>query len=60
MERVPIPGKIAPALYCVVTRSEVNKIKALVYAKDPKAFIVVGDAHEALGEGFKRLTPPDA
>jgi uncharacterized membrane-anchored protein YitT (DUF2179 family) len=53
-------GEDRPALYCVVTRSEVNKIKALVYAKDPKAFIVVGDAHEALGEGFKRLTPPDA
>jgi len=47
-----------PALYCVVTRAEVNKIKSLVYSKDPNAFIVIGDAHEALGEGFKRLTPP--
>jgi uncharacterized membrane-anchored protein YitT (DUF2179 family) len=51
-------GEERPALYCVVTRSEVNKIKALVYAKDPNAFIIIGDAHEALGEGFKRLTPP--
>ena len=51
-------GEDRPALYCVVTRSEVNKIKALVYAKDPNAFIVIGDAHEALGEGFKRLMPP--
>ena len=47
-----------PALYCVVTRAEVNKIKSLVYSKDPNAFIIIGDAHEALGEGFKRLTPP--
>jgi len=53
-------GEERPALYCVVTRSEVNKIKALVYAKDPDAFIIIGDAHEALGEGFKQLTPPDA
>ena len=52
-------GKRRPVLYCVVTRSEVNKIKALVHSIDADAFIVVGDAHEALGEGFKRLVPPD-
>ncbi len=52
-------GKRRPVLYCVVTRSEVNKIKALVHNIDADAFIVVGEAHEALGEGFKRLTPPD-
>ena len=52
-------GKDRPVLYCVVTRSEVNKIKALVHGIDEDAFIVVGGAHEALGEGFKRLTPPD-
>ncbi|MCD4672707.1 MAG: YitT family protein [Anaerolineaceae bacterium] len=53
-------GKEHPVLFCVVTRSEVNKIKALVYEKDSDAFIVIGDAHEALGEGFKRLIPPEA
>jgi uncharacterized membrane-anchored protein YitT (DUF2179 family) len=52
-------GKDRPVLYCVVTRSEVNKIKALVHGIDEDAFIVVGGAHEALGEGFKRLTPPE-
>ena len=53
-------GKDRPVLYCVVTRSEVNKIKALVHEIDPDAFIVIGEAHEAMGEGFKRLMPPGA
>jgi uncharacterized membrane-anchored protein YitT (DUF2179 family) len=39
-------------LYCVVTRSEVNQVKALVREIDPDAFMVIGEVHEALGEGF--------
>ncbi len=39
-------------LYCVVTRSEVNQVKALVSEIDPEAFMVIGEVHEALGEGF--------
>jgi uncharacterized membrane-anchored protein YitT (DUF2179 family) len=42
-------------LYCVVARSEVARIKAIVHAADPKAFMVIGQAHEALGEGFRPL-----
>lgn len=42
-------------LYCVVTRSEVNQIKAMVHELDPQAFMVVGQANEALGEGFRPL-----
>jgi uncharacterized membrane-anchored protein YitT (DUF2179 family) len=53
-------GQERPVLYCVVTRAEVNKIKSLVHDIDPNAFIVIGEAHEALGEGFKRLMPPGA
>lgn len=44
-----------PVLYCVVTRGEVNQLKRLVKEIDPKAFMVIGTAHEALGEGFKPL-----
>ena len=44
-----------PVLYCVVTRGEVNQLKRLVKDIDPKAFMVIGTAHEALGEGFKPL-----
>lgn len=52
-------GEERLVLFCVVTRSEVNKIKSLVCETDPNAFIVIGEAHEALGEGFKRLMPPE-
>jgi uncharacterized membrane-anchored protein YitT (DUF2179 family) len=44
-----------PVLYCVITRAEVNQLKQLVKEIDPKAFMVIGVAHEALGEGFKPL-----
>ncbi|EKD89151.1 MAG: YitT family protein [uncultured bacterium] len=48
-------GKDRPVLYTVVTRAEVNQLKQLVKEIDPNAFVVVGIAHEALGEGFKPL-----
>jgi uncharacterized membrane-anchored protein YitT (DUF2179 family) len=48
-------GEERPVLYCVVSRAEIAQIKAIVHEADPKAFMVVGVAHEALGEGFKEL-----
>lgn len=40
-------------LICVISRSEVVQLKALVHEVDPLAFMVIGQAHEALGEGFR-------
>jgi uncharacterized membrane-anchored protein YitT (DUF2179 family) len=48
-------NKERPVLYCVVTRSEINQVKSLVGEIDPDAFMVIGQAHEALGEGFRPL-----
>jgi uncharacterized membrane-anchored protein YitT (DUF2179 family) len=48
-------GQPRPVLYCVITRSEVNQLKTLVHEADPTAFMVIGTAHEALGEGFRPL-----
>ncbi len=48
-------GADRPVLYCVITRAEVAQLKAIVQETDPQAFIVIGVAHEALGEGFKSL-----
>lgn len=48
-------GVDRPVLYVVITRSEVNQLKELIHEVDPKAFVVIGSAHEALGEGFKPL-----
>lgn len=46
-------GEERTVLYCVVSRSEVAQIKALVREADPRAFMVIGQVHEALGEGFR-------
>jgi uncharacterized membrane-anchored protein YitT (DUF2179 family) len=46
-------GEARPVLYCVVTRSEVQQLKTIVHEADPQAFMVIGAAHEALGEGFQ-------
>ena len=48
-------GANRPVLYCVVNRSEVATLKAIVHESDPQAFMVIGTAHEALGEGFRPL-----
>lgn len=48
-------GAERPVLYCVVTRAEVATLKAIVNEIDPRAFMVIGTAHEALGEGFRPL-----
>jgi uncharacterized membrane-anchored protein YitT (DUF2179 family) len=48
-------GENRPVLYVVITRAEVATLKAIVHELDPLAFMVIGVAHEALGEGFKPL-----
>jgi uncharacterized membrane-anchored protein YitT (DUF2179 family) len=48
-------GAERSVLYCVVTRAEVAFLKSIVDEADPKAFMVIGQAHEALGEGFQPL-----
>jgi uncharacterized membrane-anchored protein YitT (DUF2179 family) len=42
-------------LLCVVSRPEVTKLKRLVARIDPRAFMIVTNVHEALGEGFKEF-----
>ena len=48
-------GQERTILYCVISRSEVAQIKSLVREADPQAFMVIGQVHEALGEGFRSL-----
>ncbi len=47
--------KDRPIVFCVVTAAEVIRLKTIVHDADPDAFMVVGHANEALGEGFKPL-----
>lgn len=43
-----------PILMCVIDQTEFTKLKQVVKTVDPKAFVIVMDAAEVLGEGFKR------
>lgn len=45
-------GKEKSILLCVVTRAEIPHLKALTRELDPKAFLIIGQAHEVRGEGF--------
>ena len=39
-------------LYCVVSKKEIVRVKEIVAEADSKAFVIVSDAREVLGEGF--------
>lgn len=43
-----------PILLVVVYQTEFTKLKHVVKTVDPSAFVIVSDAYEVLGEGFKR------
>ena len=43
-----------PVLLCVVDQADFTKLKQVVQQIDKQAFVVVMDAAEVLGEGFKR------
>ncbi|GGH88881.1 uncharacterized membrane-anchored protein YitT (DUF2179 family) [Pullulanibacillus pueri] len=42
-----------PILLCVVSQNEITKLKQMVKLIDPTAFVIVSNATEVLGEGFK-------
>ena len=50
-------GEPRQILFCAISRSEVNQLKAIILEADPAAFVVISQAHEALGEGFRPLKP---
>ncbi len=49
-------GEPRHILLIAVSRAEISQLKAIIQEADPQAFVVVGQAHEALGEGFKSFT----
>lgn len=40
-------------LFCVVSKKEIVELTEIVAQIDPKAFIIVSDAREVMGEGFR-------
>ncbi len=51
-------GKDRDMIFLVVSRKEVRQVQHKIREIDPKAFVVVTDAYDTFGEGFKPL--PDA
>lgn len=42
-------------LLCVVDRAQMIKVKEIISSIDKRAFIMITDMHEVLGEGFKEI-----
>ncbi|MEK3838621.1 YitT family protein [Paenibacillus sp. FSL P2-0136] len=47
-------GDNRTVLMVVVGQNEITRLKAIVRSVDPAAFVIITEAHEVLGEGFKR------
>ncbi len=52
-------GREGEVLMCAVSRSEVYQVMDLVKDEDKAAFMIVGDAGEIRGEGFRRSVQSD-
>lgn len=48
-------GQRRGALYVVLSRNELDDLKAIVAAHDPTAMVVISNVHEAIGEGFREM-----
>ncbi len=48
-------GAQRPVLLCVLSAQEIGRLKAIVRSRDEAAFVFISDAHEVLGEGFRKL-----
>lgn len=42
-------------LFCVVAKKEIVKLKACIFQADPGAFVIVTEAKEVHGEGFRHI-----
>ncbi|AKG36559.1 YitT family protein [Paenibacillus durus] len=47
-------GDSRTVLMVAVGQNETSRLKAIVRSVDPGAFVIISDAHEVLGKGFKR------
>lgn len=45
--------KAKEVVYCVVYRHETRTLRAVAQSVDPRAFMVISDVYDVLGEGFK-------
>lgn len=48
-------GEKRGTLMVVLSRNELDDLKAIVAAIDPHAMVIISNVHEAIGEGFKEM-----
>ena len=48
-------GEERPTLLCVLSRQEIALLKNIVQEEDKKAFMIIMEAHEAIGDGFSGM-----
>ena len=49
-------GTERPTLLCVISRSEITAFKRILREEDENAFVIIVEAHEAIGDGFTLLS----
>ena len=52
-------GQDKLVLMCAFKQRQIVPLKAIVHDLDPEAFLIVCDAHEVLGQGFRRYQKDD-
>ena len=48
-------GESRPMLFVILGREDVTPLKTIVAEIDPDASVVITEAHEAFGEGFRKI-----
>ena len=48
-------GERRGTLLVILSRNEIDDLKAIVGAIDPRAMVVISNVHETIGEGFKEM-----
>jgi uncharacterized membrane-anchored protein YitT (DUF2179 family) len=48
-------GEARAVLLCVVARTEIGPLKQIVAEADERAFVIIGDVDEVVGEGWREL-----
>jgi len=43
-------------IYVVLSRNEIDDLKAIVKSLDPTAMVIISNVHEAIGEGFREFS----
>ncbi|MFA7188602.1 MAG: YitT family protein [Sphaerochaetaceae bacterium] len=52
-------GQDRPVIMTVIKNNKISQLTKIVHSADPKAFMIVSDAYNVLGEGFKSISSSD-